>query len=64
MYNYFTKKAADVTIALESASDRLVVMLGRLRSRADADSPAAEPTPPAAAPKPRHLPPEYTSWKF
>jgi biopolymer transport protein ExbB len=65
MYNYFTKKAADITIALESTSDRLVVMLGRLRSRAGADSPTAEPaTPPAAAPKPRHLPPEDTSWKF
>jgi biopolymer transport protein ExbB len=65
MYNYFTKKAADITIALESTSDRLVVMLGRLRSRTDAGSPAAEPaTQPPAAPKPRHLPPEDTSWKF
>jgi len=63
MYNYFTKKAADITIALESTSDRLVVMLGRHREHGGIAAPAAE-TPTPAAPKPRHLPAEDTSWKF
>ena len=65
MYNYFTKKAADITIALESTSDRLVVMLGRIHGRMGAGSPTAEPvTPPPAASKPRHLSAEDTSWRF
>jgi biopolymer transport protein ExbB len=65
MYNYFTKKAADVAIGLESTSDRLVVMLGRLHGRTGAGAPAAEPvTPPPAPPRPKPAPVEDTAWKF
>lgn len=62
-YNYFSKKAADVAIAMESTSDRLVVMLNRYREHGGTAAPAAEtqpaPSRPKAAPQP-----EDTAWKF
>ena len=62
MYNYFTKKAGDVTITLESVSDRLIVMFGRLRGRAGADMPAVEPAEPRSA-RPRPAT-DDSSWRF
>jgi len=62
MYNYFTKKAGDVTIALESVSDRLIVLLARLRSRAGGDAVTPEATAPhASRPKPAA---DDTAWRF
>jgi biopolymer transport protein ExbB len=62
-YNYFSKKAADLAIGMESTSDRLIVMLCRYKDRAGAAAPAAEPAP--APPRPKPAPqPEDTSWKF
>jgi biopolymer transport protein ExbB/TolQ len=60
-YNYFSKKAADLAITLESTSDRLVVMLGRLSGKARAAEPAPAPAP---APAPRPEPQEDAGWKF
>ncbi len=62
-YNYFSKKAADLAIGMESTSDRLIVMLSRYRERAGTTAPAAEPPP--APPKPKPAPQaEDTAWKF
>jgi biopolymer transport protein ExbB len=55
-YNYFSKKAADLAITLESTSDRLIVLLGRLRNRSQAEPVVAAPPKPAPA--------DDTSWKF
>jgi biopolymer transport protein ExbB len=62
-YNYFSKKAADLAISMESTSDRLMVMLNRYRERAGAAAPAAEP-PPAASRAKAAPPVEDTAWKF
>ena len=62
MYNYFTKKAGDIAIALESTSDRLVVMLNRYKQRAGV-APIAETPPPSSRPKTASQP-EDTAWKF
>ncbi|MBM3332475.1 MotA/TolQ/ExbB proton channel family protein [candidate division WOR-3 bacterium] len=56
-YNYFNKKSSDLAMQLEAAADRVIVMLGRARSRAG--SKAAETAP---APGPR--PAEDTGWRF
>jgi biopolymer transport protein ExbB len=62
-YNYFSKKAADLAIGMESTSDRLIVMLSRYRERAGTPAPAAEPPP--APSRPKTAPePEDTAWKF
>jgi biopolymer transport protein ExbB len=63
MYNYFTKKAADITIALESTSDRLVVMLGRYKQRAGTAAPAVETPAVPSRPEPTTRL-EDTAWKF
>jgi len=63
-YNYFSKKAADLAIMMESASDRLVVLLNRLAGRTRFEVPAATPAPAPAAPKPQSKPQEDASWKF
>jgi biopolymer transport protein ExbB len=64
-YNYFAKKAADLTITLESTSDRLVVMLTRMKARSGQPAPA--PVQTVAAPKPQPQPAvaaEDSGWKF
>ncbi|MEO0077470.1 MAG: MotA/TolQ/ExbB proton channel family protein [candidate division WOR-3 bacterium] len=60
-YNYFAKKAGDLTMSLESASDRLIVMLQRFKAQEGEipTSPAPRPTP-----QPRTTPAEDTAWKF
>ena len=61
-YNYFSKKAADLAIGMESTSDRLIVMLSRYRERAGTAVPATEPpTQPRPGPAPQT---EDTAWKF
>lgn len=65
-FNYFSKKAADNTLKLESASDRLVVMLDRFKRRAQQ---SAAPHPPKAKPalaaEPQAEPPaEESGWNF
>jgi biopolymer transport protein ExbB len=35
-FNYYNKKAADITLSLESMSEKVVVLLSRLHSRSDA----------------------------
>ncbi len=59
-YNYFSKKAADIAIMLESASDRLVVLLSRTQSANQQPAPVAAPPPPPPKPQPT----EDTNWKF
>jgi biopolymer transport protein ExbB len=66
-YNYFTKKAADCTISLESTMDRVVVMISRAKARGAQPEPVA--TAPASAPKPAPQPQatvaeESSGWKF
>jgi biopolymer transport protein ExbB len=63
-YNYFAKKAADLAITMESASDRLLVMLGRLGVKQQPAAVAAPAPPAPVAPKPKPQPAEDTSWKF
>jgi biopolymer transport protein ExbB len=58
-YNYFSKKSSDMAMQLEAAADRVVVMLGRARSRAG--KAVAEATP---APTPGLRPAEDTDWRF
>jgi biopolymer transport protein ExbB len=58
-YNYFNKKSSDMAMQLEAAADRIIVMLGRARSKAGQTAAAATPAP---APGPR--PGEGTGWRF
>ncbi|MEO0079721.1 MAG: MotA/TolQ/ExbB proton channel family protein [candidate division WOR-3 bacterium] len=64
-YNYFSKKAADLAMSLESTSDRLVVMLMRYKAQHEGElqppRPVVEPVPP---PRPQPVPAEDTTWKF
>lgn len=61
-YNYFSKKASDLAIGMESTSDRLQVMLNRYRERAGTAAAATDPpTQPRPGPAPRT---EDTAWKF
>jgi len=68
-YNYFSKKAADLSMNLESASDRTIVMIerykkvrmkGRQQPAAVQPQPAAQPAP---APRPEPEQPK-DSWDF
>lgn len=58
-YNYFNKKSSDMALQLEAAADRVVVMLGRARSKAGK---AAAGETPAPTPGPRRA--EDTGWRF
>jgi biopolymer transport protein ExbB len=68
-YNYFSKKAADLSMNLESASDRTIVMVERykkvrMRNRqqpAAASQPQPSPRPAPAAPREE---PTKDSWDF
>lgn len=56
-YNYFSKKAADLTMTLESVSERLIVILERYKAEPVAkDTPAAKREPTVAV--------EDSTWKF
>jgi len=66
-YNYFAKKSADLTISLESTSDRLVVMLTRMKARNGQTEPAPVQAVAAAKPPPQPQPAvamEDSGWKF
>ena len=54
-YNYFNKKSSDLAMQLEAASDRVIVMLGRARSKAGKAAAAVTPAP---------QPSEDAGWKF
>ncbi len=58
-YNYFNKKSSDLALQLEAAADRVIVMLGRARSRA-----GRVVTPAAPIPEPAPQPAADTGWKF
>jgi len=58
-YNYFNKKSSDLAMQLEAAADRVIVMLGRARSKTGKVAAAATPAP-APAPQPAEDP----GWKF
>lgn len=57
-YNYFSKKSADLTMALESTSERLIVLIQRYQAQTRGDSPlntaTIKPPPPA----------EDSTWRF
>jgi len=66
-YNYYSKKAADTSMTLESTSDRLLVMLNRYkRATQAAGQPATTqpPQPPPQQPKPKPAPAPETGWEF
>jgi biopolymer transport protein ExbB len=63
-YNYFAKKAADMTVVLESVSDRLMIMLNRYKDKREVVAAPAEPPPQPARPKPASTNTEETGWKF
>ncbi len=77
-YNYFSKKAADQSMILESTSDRLIVMLERFKRRTQPGpatqapprpptartQPAPTPTPPAAPPPEPEPKPTDSGWDF
>ncbi len=56
-YNYFNKKSSDIAMQLEAAADRVIVMLGRARSKTGKAAAAPKPEPPPQ-------PAEDTGWKF
>ncbi len=60
-YNYYSKKAADLTLILEGTADRLVVALERHRRNEPAQAAPAEP---ASRSKPQASPAKDTSWEF
>lgn len=61
-YNYFSKKAADNSMTLESATDRLIVMLERYKRRGSGPEAEASPRP---APQPAPTPPrQEENWDF
>lgn len=62
-YNYFAKKAGDVTMSLESASDRLVVLLQRYKARLGSVPASSEQLTPRTTSQPLTAA-EDTSWKF
>jgi biopolymer transport protein ExbB len=62
-YNYFTKKSADQTVSLESAAERLSVMLSRMQAAGKIDAPKPQQQA-APAPQPKAVPAEDSSWKF
>jgi biopolymer transport protein ExbB len=70
-YNYFSKKAADTSLVLESTSDRLMVMLERYKRaglrHAEAPTgprPPREASAPAPAPTPIPQPARTDGWEF
>lgn len=63
-YNYFSKKSADLTMALESTSERLIVLLERYKAQTGyAASPGDHPpVKTATVEKPRAI--EDSTWRF
>ncbi len=62
-YNYFSKKAIDMTTALESVAERLVVLLGRYRGQRN-ETIAVQVKPGPVTPTPQPVVTEDASWKF
>jgi biopolymer transport protein ExbB len=64
-YNYFSKKAADLALALESTAERLVVLLQRYKAQSGGPAvPVVEVQSPVIASEPKPAAVEDTSWKF
>jgi len=69
-YNYFSKKAADTTMVLESTTDRFMVMLERYKRAAGVGAetkpaPQATPAPaPKPTPQPAPQPAKADGWEF
>lgn len=64
-YNYFSKKAADLALALESTAERLVVMLQRYKVQSGVPAtPAAGVQTTVPVPEPKPAAAEDTGWKF
>jgi biopolymer transport protein ExbB len=59
-YNYFSKKSADLTMSLESVSERLIVMLERYKAESGAKTQTQQPV---RAPEAR-VAVEDATWKF
>ena len=74
MYNYFSKKAADQAMILESTSDRLIVMLQRYKRLQNVSQPVPSPARQSPAPERVHAPqpaapaepapPKQDDWEF
>ncbi len=58
-YNYFSKKAADLAMSLESTAERLVVILGRYKRQGGKMLVDSEPVPCSPV-----TPAEDAAWKF
>jgi len=63
-YNYYSKKAADTAMTLESTSDRLLVMLNRYKRMTQAAGQPTTTQAPPPQPKPKPAPAPETGWEF
>jgi biopolymer transport protein ExbB len=64
-YNYFSKKAADLALSLESTAERLVVMLQRYKLQSGIKvPPATANSTPAVITEPKPATTEDHNWKF
>lgn len=62
-YNYFSKKAADLTMSLESTSERLIVALERYKAQTEDSREKTEDHPPVSGLQTPAVA-EDTTWKF
>jgi len=62
-YNFFSKKAADLTMTLESTSERLIVLLERYKAQTKSTSPGDHSPIKTAAPENPQIA-EDSTWKF
>ncbi|MFO7675947.1 MAG: MotA/TolQ/ExbB proton channel family protein [bacterium] len=62
-YNYFSKKAADTTMVLESTTDRFMVLLERYKRAAGVGQDSMAPSRPAPGPAPRQTG-KADGWEF
>lgn len=63
-YNYFSKKAVDLTMSLESTAERLVVILQRYKGQNDSATQQTTIQSPVSMSEPKPAAAEDTSWKF
>jgi len=63
-YNYFSKKAVDITMSLESITERLLVLLQQYKAKSGAPVVAAEHPRSIAPNEANQVSIEDTTWKF
>lgn len=63
-FNYFNKKSSDISTSLESMSEKVVVILDRMRIRGDSVEPNEYAPKAKVQPKPAPKAEEDVSWRF